>query len=115
MVEEKKKSSSSEALSDAPKSEIKGAITSKPADVDALERAPAATPNASSIISAEPIRRSMMAVYLGAGLIASIVIAVVFCVLYISRASEIATLERDLKDEQEYVQELKERLNAAGY
>ena len=90
-------------------------VASHPIDVSTLESAPAARPNISSITSAAPLRRDLSKLYLTIGLIVSAGLAVLLGVLYAAKAVEASTLERDLNDEKAYVQELKERLNAAGY
>ena len=122
MADKKKKEVEDEPLADKP--ELKGAITSKPSDdksddksvdVAALERAPAARPNASSIMSVAPAKRVPLTFYLTVGLVVSLGLNVLLAILFIAKLAEAATYERDLADEKAYVLELKEKLNAAGY
>ena len=136
------KSESSE-LKDGEKVELRGAITSKPSseetekpaekpnakpaektkpaeksqpvDISALENAPAARQNVSSITSAAPIKRDLTKFYLSVGLMVSAGLVVLLGVLYAAKLAEAATLERDLNDEKAYSLELRERLNALGY
>lgn len=90
-------------------------IVSKPVDVSALEAAPAARPNISSITSAAPVKRDLSKLYLIVGLVICAGLTAFLGVLLATKSSEVATLERELNDEKAYVLELKERLNAAGY
>ena len=94
------------------KSESKEAIvSSKPADVAELNAAPAARPNAPSIMSAPREKKVPTSLILIVALVLSVALNIFALFALISKIDQVKTLESELSDSRAYVEELKKKLN----